>query len=86
MNSTKKSKIFPADGQVTSFESNGTMLQYSVIIAAVAILAALTIPFAAQQNGIMQAHNQYGIDTVVTGSIEKETKRYSIRKSILDAN
>jgi len=78
----------PENTRSTSFVSNGTLFQYSIALAGVAIIAALVVPFAIQEDIGFQAGNEYGVDTLVTGSIkdETETKRYTIRRSILDTN
>lgn len=76
----------PNDARSPSFVSDGTLFQYSIIFAGVAILAALVVPFVIYDDISYLADNQYGVDTLVTGSIEDETKRYTIRRSILDIN
>lgn len=76
----------PNDTKSTSFVSDGTLFQYSIMFASVAIIAALVVPFIIYDDISYQADNQYGVDTLVTGSIKDETKRYTIRRSILDIN
>ena len=64
-------------------EAGSTPVKAALAFAAVAIVLALVVPTSFNENSALFARNSDGVDRIVTGAVEN-TKRYHIRKSILD--
>jgi len=69
-------------GLITSTDG-GAMIRYSLIFSAIAIVAAIAVPLAVENNSQFLAFDPQEIDMMTTSSIGKN-KRYRVRKSILD--
>lgn len=80
-----KSKTFTR--HLVSFKrsnSGETTVQLATFFAAVAVVVALvSTPFLDKAAKEYAENRSFGIDQVITGSVD-ETKRYTIRKSVLD--
>ena len=64
--------------------SGESSIQLAAFFGALAVLVALvSTPFLDQASKSYAENKAFGIDQVVTGSVKK-TKRYTIRKSVLD--
>ena len=64
--------------------SGETTVQLAAFFAAVAAVVALvSTPFLDRAAKEYAENRSFGIDQVITGSVEK-TKRYTVRKSVLD--
>lgn len=62
----------------------GQSVQWTAFLGAVAIATALIVPPILDNAAKTYADNRaFGIDRVITGSVE-ESRRYTVRKSILD--
>ncbi len=86
MDRFNKSEITFGTPRLAEHETSGTLIRISMFAAAIAVFAAVAVPFAVNQNGTLMAFDPNEIDTITTGAIKKPVKRYHIRKSILDAN
>ncbi len=64
-------------------EAGSTPVKAALVFAALAIVLALVVPTTFNENSALFARNSNGVDRIVTGAV-KNTKRYHIRKSILD--
>ena len=68
-------------------ESGGTTMRIALLFGAVGIaFSVLATPFLQTASQQYAAAGGYGVDTVVTGSINSPKKRYTIRKSVLNPN
>ena len=64
-------------------EIGSTPVKAALAFAALAIVLALVVPTTFNEKSALFASNSNGVDRIVTGAV-KNTKRYHIRKSILD--
>lgn len=62
----------------------GHSVQWAVFLGAIAVVTAIVAPPMLDKAAKTYADNRaFGIDQVITSSIEKK-KRYTVRKSVLD--
>lgn len=65
--------------------SGNISMRFALVITVISIAIALMVPPAIERNSRVLSYDGQLVDTMVTGSI-RNTKRYHIRRSILDNN
>lgn len=76
--------MFGSSARILTCRKGGASVQAALMFGAVAIaLAVLVTPQVEKAADIYAQNRALGIDRVLTGSIEK-SRRYSVRKSVLD--
>ncbi len=64
-------------------EAGSSTVNAALVFSALAIVLAIVVPTAFEKSTALYANNSNGVDRIVTGAV-KNSKRYHIRKSILD--